>query len=227
MNYKRNRRYFVRTHFLIIIPLLLIALAAFGVCFYFNFAIGYYAGGGVSLVALVLLALFIGLTPTTAEIDRVFKKAYDEAVENAKKSAGYSEDESKYTVKPIIMQGFYSENIKSPLQKRARKGVLRTSNGRSYLVLVTSEQLFIYSYLFSIIDDETKKDTEELFLSDIVSFHTSVEKYREGGLKGPEVRKDVLVLTTKASTSITLNFSNNNDLDKITENFRKLMKEKH
>ena len=99
-----------------------------------------------------------------AEFDAMEAEILQGVMERGLQKMNLDEDEVREAPPLILHQ--YREGGK---EKRGADGVLRCSEHISTIFYFTQDTLFIYRYLFSMIDTATKEEKRTIFYSDIVS----------------------------------------------------------
>jgi hypothetical protein len=112
---------------------------------------------------------------TDTEIDRECQNYVKDLKSRALQKLGIDDDQVK-EILPIQFGSYCYEDIPSATQpvrdKIGRDERLRTSNYHSVIFLFSAEQVYRYSLIFSLLEDEELEETDECFYSDVVSVNT-------------------------------------------------------
>ena len=137
---------------------------------------------------------------------------------------GLDEDEIK-EISPAVFEGFVFSKAYS--KKRANGNWVSSRYQVSWLFF-SSTQVFLYSHIFNMDDDDKKVTTEDYFYKDVITFSTVSEtetsKDREG--------KDVTVETEFCSMKITdgskfmLALNGGSDAERIIQGIKAKIREK-
>ena len=212
INYELNYKYFNDDQsllksggicLLIGITIALIASIKYGsVCIIAGFALIYFWYKGLSTGEM--------LDQQCAEIVATIK---DRAIEKL----GIDEDQVSEAA-PIFFDGYDFEPKWNALYKE-EDSVWRSSNYQGAVFFFSEEQVYYYSYTFSLINKNYSDDTEEYFYKDIVAVSTKSEE-RQG------IPYEVFILTTSGGTTITAAFSNATETQKAINGMRSLLRQK-
>ena len=191
-------------------------------------------GGFASPVVFLLAAIGIGLLvlkikgrSTDAEIDASYESEIGSIKEKALKKLGLDEDEVT-AIEPIVFYGNYHKNISKGLwYKRGKDDIVRASNYQAVVLFFSEQQVYSYTYAFSIIADDRRESTDEYFYRDIVSASTNTDNV-EVTLAGKKenVTFDEFLLTTSGGTSISATLRDHNDADRSIKAMKSLLRQK-
>ncbi len=220
MDYKRNKKYFETVKIKPFVIMIIIGLLA---------GLANAAGFILLILGIALLVMKLKGRPTDSEIDQVYASEVNGIKEKALKKLGLDEDEVK-AIEPIVFDGNYFPNIqKQSWYTRGKDEVVRASNYQAVALFFSEEQVYSYTYAFSIIGDEKREATDEYFYRDIVSASTKTDNVEVnfGGKVGKEnVTVDEFILTTSGGTSISATLRDHNDADRSIRAMKQLLRQK-
>lgn len=191
---------------------------------------------GSPIVGIILIAVGAGLLyfqlsgrPADDEIDNLYSEMYNGLKEAALKKLGLDEEQVK-VIEPVVFGGIYDRNIRNQSYYTTGKdGVVRTSNYQASIFFFGEEQVYYYTRIKSIIEDEIKEETEEYFYSDIVSAVTSSDAitYTDAVTRKAKVQNfEYFKLTTSGGTAIQAVVQDDGSLDKSLNGMKQLLRDK-
>lgn len=221
MDFKRNKRYFepINWKFSIIAIIVgLIFLAAAPVV-------------GVIILAVAAAYLYFKIKgrPNDAEIDALIQKQADIALQKGYDKLGVDPDEVSL-IDPIVIHGPMFERIRLPyMTKKGKDGFVRSSNHEIMVFFFSEQQVYFYTYSFSIINDEVNEGTDECFYRDVVSVSTSstTHTYIDSLTKKEETfNLEVFKLTTSGATSMTCAIRDSQTVEPKIRGMKNLLRDK-
>lgn len=222
MDFEKNKRYFEVTSYKWPIIILVVGII---LVFLKVMAIG--------LIAIGLGALLIYLKLSKKVSDEEIDKAYEAGLARVKEKAlsklGIDEEQVSL-IEPIRIEGLAFENVRStPWRvKKGKDDKIRTSSYKAIFLFFSEQQLYCYSYIFSIIADEWKEETDEYFYKDVVSVSTSSlnEEYTDSSKVKWTYNGESFRLTTSGGTSISALVRNEEDASQKIMAMKQLLREK-
>lgn len=221
MDYAKNKKYFKPVNLkpgLIVLGVGILALMAKPI-----------VGIIIAAAGAGLLYLQLGGKPSDAEIDKIYAEMYEGVKQAALKKLGLDEDQVK-VIEPVVFGGIYDKNIRSQGYYRTGKdGRVRTSNYQASVFFFGEEQVYYYTRIKSIIEDEVKEATEEYFYTDIVAAATSSDAvtYTDAVTKKSQTQNfEYFKLTTSGGTAIQAAMRDDGSLDKSINGMKQLLRDK-
>ena len=159
----------------------------------FGFLLRFYLWARLGLIGgclIVLGILFRGRKVKDADIDTFCADHIKNLKWMALRKLGIDESQVK-EISPIQFDSYCYEEIPAAMPVRTRVGKdgrLRTSNYHAVIFLFSADQIYRFSLVFSLLEDEQVEETDECFYSDVVSIYTKsctfardVEKVKKSG----------------------------------------------
>ncbi|MDR3109573.1 MAG: DUF308 domain-containing protein [Planctomycetaceae bacterium] len=180
------------------------------------------------IVGILLLFIFIGIIPLAIgiwkiylavtrpkdeEIDQMCKDHIRNITSVALSKLGIDEDQVK-EANPVIVAGYYYGDGFGEMSFAVGKdGVTRTSAYNAVVFFFSTDQIFRYSYSFSLLKNDDNANTGEVFYGDVVSVACSEDSYGMGSPAATangqtKVKYQKFVLTTTGGTTMSATFSN-------------------
>lgn len=217
MDYAKNKRYFKPIKWKLGIIVSVIGLAciaadstAFGLLM---------VAAGIAFIALQIIG-----RPSDEDIDRATKSQLENMKTRALRKLGVDEDEVN-EIAPIVFDGY---NYDRSLIKCGKDGKYRSSKYQAVMFFFSSNEVYCYTYDFSIVESSQKEATDVYFYKDIVSVSTQTEgtEYSVGKGKVDPFDYESFKLTTAGGTSISCSVRNYDDAQRSINGMRALIKEK-
>ena len=165
VDYKRNRRYFDTINWVVIGTLVIISIA---LLFFYIFV-------GIILLLATGSFLYFKLRdiPTDDEIDAVFEEQSRIVLDTGYQKLGLTQNEVNI-MDPIVIHGPLIKNIRfSPAIKSGKDKIVRSSNHEVIAFYFGKDQVYVYYYSFSVIDNERNEVIDSYFYEDVISVSTS------------------------------------------------------
>ena len=201
MDYARNAKYFsgkkgiFKPVIMLIVGLLIMTATIFGLVIAL-------AGGAW----LYLTISYNKSVPTDSEIDGIARGYLSDIQAKAVARLGIDEDALK-EADPIMIHGQAWQQISKPyVWKQGEDGVNRPSNYNGIIFLFSSDQIFAYRIVFSLIEKEERVSTEEYFYGDVVSVASSTESTNAAETGGQVINFENFVLTTSGGTRMSAGY---------------------
>lgn len=207
INYELNRKYFNGGNFLAKVGGLCLLVGGWG---------AFKGSKSISIflvLGIAILFFYFKNRPTGAKLDQQCAEVIATIKERALEKLGIDEDQVSEAT-PIFFDGYFFER-KWEAKYRKEDSVWRSSNYQGSVFFFSAEQVYYYSYMFSLIDNKYSDDTEEYFYKDIVSVATKSEEVPSSKEdKNESITYEVVSLTTSGGTSIKAAFRNVEDVQK-------------
>lgn len=166
--------------------------------------------------------------PTDSGIDQICIDQIRNFKETALAKLGLDEDQITEAT-PIQFDGYYDKRIHSAcFYKIGGDRRYRTSNYEAVIFFFSVEQVYCYTYRFSIIANEKQETTDEYFYRDIVSVSTAsdTKTYKNARGKQETANYEYFTLTTSGGTTITAAIRNIGDADRAINGMKSLLRNK-
>lgn len=218
MDYKKNLKYFQPTYWGLIIFLYVGALLFIPI----------FSGFGFTILVIAVVATCIefggGGKPTDAEIDAAVASQLVDLKARALRKLGIDEDEVK-EIAPITFDGYEYNNT---MIKQGKDGLYRSNKYKVVMFFFSSNEVYCFTYNFSLTESGQKESTDVYFYKDIVSVSTETDGSRSSIGQGKVSRFDYeyFKLTTTGGTSISCTVSNIDNAQRSINGMRSLIKSK-
>lgn len=219
MDYKKNLKYFQPMNLKIAIIACIVGLILMA------------AGDGALVVGLIAIAVGVLLIvaqvkgrPTDADIDAAVASQLNDMKTRALRKLGVDEDEVN-EIAPITFDGYVYNKA---LVKQGKDGKYRSSKYQAVMFFFSSNEVYCFTYDFSITESGQKESTDVYFYKDIVSVSTQTEgtEYSVGKGKSSQFDYEYFKLTTTGGTSISCSVRNIDDAQRSINGMRSLIKSK-
>lgn len=186
---------------------------------------------GILVLALGAALLYFQIKKRIKDeyIDELYSQMYKDIKEAGIKKLGLDEDEVK-VIDPVVFGGIYTNSIgKRFLTKVGKDNKIRTSNYQVSVFFFGEDQVYYYSRIKSIIDNEIKEYTEEYFYTDIVSAATTSDMVKfTDAVTNKELTEnyEYFKLTTTGGNSIQAAMRDDGRLDKAINGMKQLLRDK-
>lgn len=184
----------------------------------------------VGVIALAIAVAIIGVQmvgrSSAAAIDQQCLETVAGMKDKALKKLGLDEDQVT-EIAPIFFDGYIYRNLWNPYFKKEDKW--RSSNYESTAFFFSAEQVYYYSYTFSLTEDNKKESTEEYFYKDIVAAATASDtfKFKSGkDQKEESINYEFFKLTTSGGTSIAASFRDMESAERSINGMKQLLRQK-
>lgn len=216
MDYKKNQKYFQ--------PLNL--TAAITICFFgvILLAVNSVVGLITTALGILIIVLQVKARPKDADIDAAAMSQLQDLKARALRKLGVDEEEVN-EIAPIYFHDYVYEKA---LLKRGKDGKYRSNKYRAVIFFFSSNEVYCYTYDFSITESSQREFTDVYFYNDIVSVSTTTEgtEYSVGNGKSSPFDYECFRLTTTGGTSISCVVSNADDAQRSINGMRSLIKSK-
>lgn len=219
ITFKANKKYFA--------PLLWKPAAVLGIIG----IIALFASPVVGVVLIVLAAAFIAFQlmgrSSSAALDAQCREQLAGIKEKALRKLGIDEDDVK-EASPIFFDGYvFGDKYQTKVKKEG--DVWRSSLYQGTAIFFSGDQVYFYTYTFSLFEEDKTEATQEYFYTDIVSVATQSTSYK---FREPGKNKDTLInyeyftLTTSGGTEMNAFFRDLKDVEKSVNGMKQLVREK-
>lgn len=221
MDYAKNKQYFRPLNLKLGIIISVIGLIS--ICANFSVLLGVLMiTAGITFIVLQIMG-----RPSDEDIDRATKSKLKNMKTRALEKLGVDEDEVN-EIAPIVFDGY---NYTRSLIKRGKDGKYRSSKYQAVMFFFSSNEVYCYTYDFSIVENSQKEATDVYFYKDIVSVSTQTDGVEYSVGKGKVDPFDPFdyesfKLTTAGGTSISCSVRNYDNAQRSINGMRALIREK-
>jgi hypothetical protein len=224
MNYEMNKKYFQETN--LKNPIIAVLIGIF-ILIVFSGA-GKWLGVIIVAIAGALIYSKISGRLTDSQIDEICSNEVLNAKKKAFNKLGIDEDQVKI-IDPILIGGSsHKDIITSVKHKKGKDSRWRSSNYEAVLLFFSEQQVYCYTYRFSIIANEKNESTDEYFYKDIVSVSTSSDNvtFKDSSGIDTTINYEEFKLTTSGGTSIRCSMKDHGVVEKSIQGMKQLLREK-
>ncbi len=187
----------------------------------------------ISLVLMWAAAKVMKKQPTDEEVDNAAMSQLASLKERALNKLGIDEEEVK-EIPPMIFHGYEYSVLKpginlalgATLFKFGKDNRLRTNQYRVVMFFFSSNELYCYTYNFSLTEDSKKESTDTYFYKDIVSVSTETETATFLQIQKYDYENFKLTTTGGTSISCSIREDEVEDAQRSIKGMRSLIKEK-
>lgn len=202
-----------------------------GALFFFTgHTIGYVLAIVLIILSIVTMIYFLKEQHITDEdIDQFCLDNINGIEDKSLKKLGLDKEQVSL-ISPIVISGyFFSKILTDPFYRQGLDQKDRSSNYQVSVLFFSDDQVFSYTYTFSLIYDEEKSRTDEYFYKDIVSISTSndIVDFIDNRRQKKSANIHQFVLTTSGGTSICNSLMSYDDnIEKSIQGMKQLIRQK-